>query len=211
MDKIMSLSLDLETRSSVAIGKAGVYRYVEAEDFDLLLFGVSVNHGPVIVYDLACGDTVPEEILRALVDPTVLKWAYNSSFERICLSQWLRRNRPDLFSGIYLGPDSWRCSMVWGAYNGLPLGLNQIGAALGLERQKLKEGKELIKYFCQPCKPTKANGGRTWNLPEHAPEKWELFKKYNQRDVEVELQIQERLRNYPVPDFVWDEIGRAHV
>ena len=205
MDKIMSLSLDLETRSSVAIGKAGVYRYVEAEDFDLLLFGVSVNHGPVIVYDLACGDTVPEEILRALVDPTVLKWAYNSSFERICLSQWLRRNRPDLFSGIYLGPDSWRCSMVWGAYNGLPLGLNQIGAALGLERQKLKEGKELIKYFCQPCKPTKANGGRTWNLPEHAPEKWELFKKYNQRDVEVELQIQERLRNYPVPDFVWDE------
>ena len=205
MTRIEMLSIDLETRSSVDISKAGVYKYAESPDFDILLFGVSINGGPVIVYDLACGNSIPDKILTALSDPGIIKWAYNASFERVCISIWLRRNYPQCFSDSYLDPSSWRCSMVWAAYNGLPFGLERVGAALGFEQQKLKEGKDLIRYFCNPCKPTKSNGGRTWNLPEHAPEKWELFKKYNQRDVEVEMQIQERLQNYPVPDFVWDE------
>ena len=211
---IKNLSLDLETKSSVDITKCGAYRYAESPDFDILLFGVSVNRGPVTVYDLACGDAVPEDILAALSDDSVTKWAYNASFERICLSVWLRRNYPKYFSTYsiegdpvqnYLDPASWKCTLVWAAYNGLPLSLEKVGAVLGFEEQKMKEGKELIKYFCCPCKPTKANGGRTWNLPEHAPEKWALFRKYNERDVQVEMQIQERLRNYPVPDSVWEE------
>ena len=212
--EIKNLSLDLETKSSVDIAKCGAYKYAESPDFDILLFGVSVNHGPITVYDLACGDTVPEEIIAALSDDRVTKWAYNASFERVCLSVWLRRNYPQHFRSYsipgdpvqnYLDPTSWKCTLVWAAYNGLPLGLEKVGAVLGFEEQKLKEGKDLIKYFCCPCKPTKSNGGRTWNLPHHAPEKWELFKKYNERDVQVEMQIQDRLKNYPVPDFVWDE------
>ena len=212
--EIKNLSLDLETKSSVDIGKAGAYKYAESPDFEILLFGVSVNHGPITVYDLACGDTVPEEIIAALSDDRVTKWAYNASFERVCLSVWLRRNYPEHFRSYsipgdpvqnYLDPASWKCTLVWAAYNGLPLGLEKVGAVLGFEEQKLKEGKDLIKYFCCPCKPTKSNGGRTWNLPHHAPDKWALFKKYNERDVQVEMQIQERLKNYPVPDFVWDE------
>ena len=209
-----TLSLDLETRSSVDLAKCGVYRYCESTDFDILLFGVSVDSGPVTVYDLACGETVPEEILTALSDDRVTKWAYNASFERVCLSVWLRRNHPEHFRSYsipgdpvqnYLDPSAWKCTLVWAAYNGLPLGLEKVGAVLGFEEQKLKEGKELVKYFCCPCKPTKSNGGRTWNLPHHAPDKWTLFKKYNERDVQVEMQIQARLKNYPVPDFVWDE------
>lgn len=211
---IKTLSLDLETKSSVDIKKCGAYKYAESPDFDILLFGVSVNGGPVTVYDLACGDTVPEEIIAALSDDCVTKWAYNASFERVCLSVWLRRNYPQHFCSYsisgdpvrnYLDPASWKCTLVWAAYNGLPLSLEKVGAVLGFEEQKMKEGKDLIKYFCCPCKPTKTNGGRTWNLPHHAPEKWELFKKYNERDVQVEMQIQDRLKNYPVPDFVWDE------
>ena len=212
--EIKNLSLDLETKSSVDISKAGAYKYAESPDFEILLFGVSVNHGPITVYDLACGDTVPEEIIAALSDDRVTKWAYNASFERVCLSVWLRRNYPEHFRTYsipgdpvqnYLDPASWKCTLVWAAYNGLPLGLEKVGAVLGFAEQKLKEGKDLIKYFCCPCRPTKSNGGRTWNLPHHAPEKWALFKKYNERDVQVEMQIQERLKNYPVPDFVWDE------
>ena len=212
--KIENLSLDLETKSSVDITKCGAYKYAESPDFDILLFGVSVNHGPIAVYDLACGDTVSEEIIAALSDDSVTKWAYNASFERVCLSVWLRRNYPQYFRTYsiegdpvqqYLDPSAWKCTLVWAAYNGLPLGLEKVGAVLGFEEQKLKEGKDLIKYFCCPCKPTKSNGGRTWNLPEHAPDKWALFKKYNERDVQVEMQIQERLKNYPVPDAVWDE------
>ena len=208
--KIEFMSLDLETRSSIDITKAGVYKYAESPDFDILLFGVSVNGGPVAVYDLASRDKVPEEIIKALSDDSVTKWAYNASFERVCLSVWLRRNYPQHFSTYsiegdpvqkYLDPASWKCTLVWAAYNGLPLSLDKVGAVLGFEEQKLKEGKDLIRYFCMPSKTE----GRKWNLPEHAPEKWELFKKYNQRDVEVEMQIQERLKNYPVPDFVWDE------
>ena len=212
--EIKNLSLDLETKSSVDISKAGAYKYAESPDFEILLFGVSVNHGPITVYDLACGNTVPEEIIAALSDDRVTKWAYNASFERVCLSVWLRRYYPQHFRTYsipgdpvqnYLDPASWKCTLVWAAYNGLPLGLEKVGAVLGFEEQKLKEGKDLIKYFCCPCRPTKSNGGRTWNLPHHAPDKWELFKKYNERDVQVEMQIQERLKNYPVPDFVWDE------
>lgn len=211
---IKTLSIDLETRSGADIGKTGVYKYAEDPSFDILLFGVSVNGGPVEVYDLACGDTIPDEILAALTDNEVIKTAYNASFERVCLSYWLRRYYPQYFRSYgdsddpahqYLDPASWRCTLVWAAYNGLPLGLEKVGAVLGLEEQKLKEGKELIRYFCCPCRPTASNGGRTWNLPHHAKEKWELFKKYNQRDVEVELQIQQRLKGYPVPDSVWEE------
>ena len=208
--KIEFISLDLETRSSIDITKAGVYKYAESPDFDILLFGVSVNGGSVAVYDLASGDKVPEEIIKALSDDSVTKWAYNASFERVCLSVWLRRNYPQYFSTYsiegdpvqkYLDPAAWQCTLVWAAYNGLPLSLDKVGAVLGFEEQKLKEGKELIRYFCMPSR----TAGREWNLPEHAPEKWELFKKYNRRDVEVEMQIQQRLKNYPVPDFVWDE------
>ena len=211
---IKTLSIDLETRSGADIAKAGLYRYAEDPDFDVLLFGVSVNHGPVEVYDLANNDTIPDEILAALSDNNVTKFAYNASFERICLSEWLKRYHPEHFKSYgtegdpvqeYLDPAGWKCTLVWAAYNGLPLGLDRVGAVLGFEEQKLKEGKELIKYFCCPCKPTKTNGGRTWNLPFHAPEKWELFKKYNARDVQVELQIQERLSKYPVPDSLWEE------
>lgn len=212
--EIKTLSIDLETKSSADIGKTGVYRYAEDPDFDILLFGVSINSGPVEVYDLACGDKIPDEILQALTDNRVIKSAYNASFERVCLSYWLRKNYPRYFKSYgkaddpahkYLDPSAWRCSLVWAAYNGLPLGLEKVGAVLGLEQQKMKEGKDLIRFFCCPCKPTTSNGMRMWNLPEHAPEKWDLFKKYNVRDVEVELQIQDRLQNYPVPDFVWDE------
>lgn len=207
---IETLSIDLETKSSENINVCGVYKYTESADFDILLFGVSINRGPVFVYDLACGETMPDELLAALSDEQVIKYAYNASFERICLSAWLRKNHPQYFipyepGSLYLSPKSWRCTMVWGAYDGLPFGLERAGAVLNLPEQKLKEGKELIQFFCCPCKPTKANGERTWNLPEHAPDKWNEFKKYNERDVEVEMTIQERLQWFPMPDSVWSE------
>ncbi len=200
MEKIKTLSIDLETFSDVDLSKCGVYRYVESPAFEILLFGVSVNGGDVAVYDLAQGEEIPAEILSALSDNSVIKWAFNASFERVCLSKYL-----GLPVGEYLDPQSWRCSMIWSAYMGLPLSLAGAGAVLGLPEQKLKEGKELIKYFCVPCAPTKANGGRTQNLPEHAPEKWALFRAYNKRDVEVEMAIQDKLRKFPVPDFMWEE------
>ena len=199
------LSIDLETRSSVDISKSGVYRYAESDDFDILLFGVSIDEGPVTVYDLACGDRIPEDILTALTDNQIIKSAYNASFERVCLSYWLRRNRPDLLADGYLDPAGWQCTLVWGAYDGLPLGLEKIGAALGLAEQKMKEGKSLIRRFCCPIPTTKTSSSRIWNTPEDDPERWELFKQYNRRDVEVELQIRDRLSKYPVPDRVWDE------
>ena len=198
---MQTLSIDLETRSSVDIGKCGVYKYAESEDFEILLFGISIDHGPVRVYDLACGEAIPEEILEALTDGSVIKSAYNAAFERICLSHWLRKHRPDLLPDGFLNPAGWQCTMVWGAYNGLPLGLDKIGAVLDLEEQKLKEGKDLIRYFCTPSR----SADRAWNLPEHAREKWELFKKYNGRDVQVEKQIRDRLGKYPVPEQVWEE------
>lgn len=207
------LHIDLETFSSVDI-KFGVYKYAESEDADILLFAVSIDGGSVIVYDLANGEVVPDEILAALADDSIIKWTYNASFERIFLSIWLKRNYPQYFSsysidedtvGNYLDPSSWRCSMIWAAYMGLPLSLEGVGGVLGLEEQKMKEGKALIKYFCKPCLPTKTNGGRTRNLPEHDPEKWEAFKAYNKRDVEVEMTIQQKLSRFPVPDFIWNE------
>lgn len=211
---IHTLSIDLETFSGVDLKKCGVYKYAESPDFEILLFGVSVDGGEVTVYDLASGDTVPEGIIRALSDDSVIKWAYNASFERVCLSVWLRRNYPQHFSSYsieedtvrnYLDPSSWRCSLVWGAYMGLPLSLEGIGKVLKLENQKMTEGKALIRYFCVPCKPTKANGGRTRNLPEHDPVKWSTFIAYNKRDVETEMAIQQKLSKFPVPDFLWEE------
>ena len=214
MEKIQTLSLDLETFSDVDLQKCGVYKYAQSPNFEILLFGVSVDGGEVVVYDLAQGDTVPMDIIKALTDDTVTKWAYNAAFERICLSVWLQRNSPTYFRsysidedtvGDYLDPSAWKCSMIWAAYIGLPLSLAGAGTVLGLEEQKLKEGKDLIRYFCVPCKPTKVNGGRTRNLPEHDIEKWNTFVFYNKRDVEVEMSIQDKLKKFPVPDFVWDE------
>ena len=211
---IHTLSIDVETFSDVDLKKCGVYKYAESPDFEILLFGVSVDGGDVTVYDLASGDTVPEDIIRALSDNSVIKWAYNASFERVCLSVWLRRNYPQYFSSYsieddtvrnYLDPSSWRCSLVWGAYMGLPLSLEGIGKVLKLENQKMAEGKALIRYFCVPCKPTKANGGRMRNLPEHDPVKWSTFIAYNKRDVETEMAIQQKLSKFPVPDFLWEE------
>lgn len=212
--EIKEMSIDLETYSDIDITKCGAYKYAESDHFEILLFGVSVNGGPVKVYDLACGDTIPEEILAALSDENITKWAFNASFERICLSNWLKRHCPKHFRGYsitedpaskYLDPSSWKCTMIWSAYMGLPLSLEGVGAVLKLQDQKLKEGKDLIRYFCKPCKPTKANGGRTRNLPQHDSEKWILFKEYNRRDVEVEIAIKQKLARFPVPDFVWDE------
>ena len=197
---MQTLSIDLETYSDQPLAKTGVYRYVESPDFEILLFAYSVDGGPVQQIDLACGEKIPSEILSALEDETVTKWAFNANFERICLSRFL--GYP---TGDYLEPDSWKCSMVWAAYMGLPLSLEGVGAVLGLEKQKLTEGKDLIKYFCQPCAPTKSNGQRTRNLPEHAADKWLAFKRYNIRDVETEMSIQARLSKYPVPDSVWEE------
>lgn len=211
---IHTLSIDVETFSDVDLKKCGVYKYASSPNFEILLFGVSVNGGKVTVYDLASGDTVPEDIIRALSDNSVIKWAYNASFERVCLSVWLRRNYPQYFSSYsieddtvrnYLDPSSWRCSLVWGAYMGLPLSLEGIGKVLKLENQKMAEGKALIRYFCVPCKPTKANGGRMRNLPEHDPVKWSTFIAYNKRDVETEMAIQQKLSKFPAPDFLWEE------
>lgn len=195
-----TLSLDLETYSSADLNKTGVYRYAESPDFCILLFGYSVDGGDVKVVDIASGETVPEAILSALMDDTVEKWAFNSSFERVCLSRFI-----GLPTSEYLDSTSWKCAMVWSAYMGLPLSLEGSGAVLGLEKQKLSEGKDLIRFFCRPCKPTEANGQRTRNLPTDAPDKWLTFKAYNKRDVETELAIQAKLAKFPVPDEVWDE------
>ena len=191
-----TLSIDIESYSDVDLSKCGVYKYASSPAFEILLFGYAVDGGDVQVVDLACGEQIPDEIISALSDTSVTKWAFNAMFERVCLSNFL---------GEWLEPEGWHCTMVWSATLGLPLSLETAGAALGLEKQKLTEGKDLIRYFCVPCRPTKANGGRTRNLPEHDPEKWERFKAYNLRDVETEMQIQERLSRFPVPDFIWEE------
>ena len=194
--------MDIETYSSEDLRKCGVYRYCEAHDFEILLFAYSVDGGEVQLVDLASGEKLPEEIIKAVTDDSIIKWAWNANFERVCLSRYLR----DL--GViagYLNPEGWRCDMVWAATLGLPFSLEGAGAVLGLDKQKLTEGKELIRYFCKPCSPTQANGGRTRNLPFHAPDKWEMFKRYNIRDVETEMGIQQRLSKFPVPDFVWEE------
>lgn len=211
-----TISIDIESFSDINLAKCGVYKYAESPAFEILLFGYAVDGGEVQVIDLAQGETIPEEILDALTDESVTKWAFNASFERVCLSLYLR----DLGRSIdpfhdhhslstetaqFLNPAGWKCSMIWSAYMGLPLSLEGVGAVLKLGSQKMKEGKDLIRYFCVPCKPTKTNGGRTRNLPFHVPEKWATFKSYNKRDVEVEMVIQQRLHHYPVPEQVWDE------
>ena len=205
--KIKTLSIDLETYSDIDLTKCGVYKYAESPAFEILLMGVSVNEGPVSVYDIASSEKVPDKILDAIADPGVTKWAYNAAFERVCLSAWMKREYPRRLAAntAFLNPASWRCSMIWGAYLGMPLSLDGIGMVLRLPFQKMSEGSSLIRYFCSPCKPTKANGGRTRNLPLHDSEKWQLFKEYNRRDVEVEQAVQQRLSRFPVPDHVWKE------
>ena len=209
-----NISIDIETYSDVDLQKCGVYKYVESENFEILLFAYSVDGSEVIVVDLAQGEEIPIEIIKALTDEDITKWAFNANFERVCLSVYLRRFYENEFTsysiledtvGDYLSPVSWKCSMIWSAYMGLPLSLAGAGAVLGLSEQKMTEGKELIRYFCVPCKATKVNGGRTRNLPIHDKVKWELFKKYNKRDVEVEMAIQEKLSKFAVPDFIWEE------
>ena len=191
------LNIDIETYSEADLTKSGVYKYVDkSSGFEVLLFGYAVDGGPVKVIDLASGEMIPQEIIKALQDPKVLKYAFNAQFERVCLSAYL---------GKYLEPESWRCTMVASLYLGLPGSLAQVGAVLGVEKQKLESGKDLIKFFSIPCKATKTNGGRTRNLPEDAPDKWQQFKEYNKRDVETEMEIFNRVNMFPVPDFLWKQ------
>ena len=208
------LSIDIETYSDVDLLKSGVYKYAQSKNFEILLFSYSVDGGPVVCIDIANGEKIPNEILDALTDSNITKWAYNAMFERVCLSEWLKRNYPDKFVSYsipedpaygYLDPVGWKCDMIGVAYVALPLKLADSGRILGLDEQKMTEGKDLIKYFCVPCKATKTNGGRPRNLPMHDKEKWDKFKAYNIRDVEVEVSIHNRLHKYSVPEFVWDE------
>lgn len=214
MSKIKTISIDIETFSDVDLQKSGVYKYVQSSMFEILLFGYSINGSDVIIVDLSQGETIPLDIIMALTDKNIIKWAFNAQFERICLSAYLKKYYPQYFYsysisedtvGDYLDPRSWRCSMIWSAYMGLPLSLAGVGSVLGLEEQKLKEGKDLIRYFCIPCKPTKTNGGRVRNLPHHDMAKWHTFISYNKRDVEVEMSIQAKLEKFPVPNFIWEE------
>ena len=193
-----NLSIDIETYSAVPLNKSGVYRYCGDSSFEILLFGYSADGGPVQVVDFTAGEQLPTEVRSALTDQAVTKWAFNALFERVCLSRWL-----GMPVGEYLEPDSWRCTMVWSATLGLPLSLEGVGAVLGLEKQKLKEGKDLIRYFCTPAKDREGNPYR--HYPEDAPEKWERFKAYNLRDVETEMSIQQKLSRFPVPENIWDE------
>lgn len=197
---IKSLHLDIETYSSTDLNKCGVYKYAESNDFEILLLSYAINNGKVEVVDLAQGEPLPGFLVDAIKSDGVIKYAYNSTFERVCLSRYI-----GLSNGTYLSPKSWRCTMTWSAYLGLAFSLKQVGEILRLDKQKLNEGKDLIKYFCVPCRSTSKNGHRTRNYYYHDKEKWELFKKYNIRDVETEMAIQERISKYPVPDFVWDE------
>lgn len=189
------ISIDIETYSSTNLNRTGVYRYADSDDFELLLFGYAVDFGPVTVIDLTQGEQIPTKIIKALDNPQIIKSAFNAQFERVCLSR---------FVGHRLKPAGWHCSRVWSATLGLPLSLRDVGTVLGLPRQKITAGKELVRYFCTPCKPTKANQNRTRNLPYHAPDKWQQFKQYNQRDVEVEMEITQKLNRFPVPQNEWE-------
>lgn len=192
---LKKISIDIETYSSVDLTKCGVYPYVESCDFEILLFAYSIDDTDVKVVDVAKGEDIPAEVLHALCDYEVIKWAFNANFERICLSKYM---------GKYLYPKGWHCTMVWCATLGLPLSLEAVGKVIGLEKQKLAQGKSLIKYFCAPCSSTKSNEGRTRNLPIHDEEKWEIFKEYNKRDVETEMMIQNRLSRFPVSNKEWE-------
>lgn len=207
---IKELSLDLETYCHINLKKAGVYRYAEDDSFEILLVAVSIDNTPVKVYDLR-KETLPTDIIEAIISDEIVKWAFNANFERVCFSNWLKKHHPESITEDFLSPTSWRCSMVWSAYMGLPLSLEGVGSVLGLDKQKLTSGKDLIRYFCLPCIPTKVNGGRTCNLPHHAPDKWDDFVQYNKRDVEVELAIKEKLKKFPVPDFIWEEYHQDQI
>jgi DNA polymerase len=189
------LSIDIETYSSTNLSQTGVYRYADSKDFELLLFGYAIDFGPVKVIDLTQGESIPPQVIKALDDPTIIKSAFNAQFERVCLSRFVSHR---------LKPAGWHCSRVWSATLGLPLSLRDVGSVLGLPRQKITAGKELVRYFCTPCKPTKANQNRTRNFPYHAPDKWQQFKQYNQRDVEVEMEITQKLECFPVPQNEWE-------
>ena len=193
------MNIDIETYSEADLSKSGVYKYVDAPGFEVLLFGYSADGGPVKVISLAEGEELPQKIKEALLDDTVLKFAFNAQFERVCLEKYL---------GVHLAPDAWRCTMVASLYLGLPGSLAQVGAVLGVEKKKLETGKDLIKFFSVPCKPTKTNGGRTRNLPEHDREKWQQFITYNARDVETEMDIMEKVARFPVPDFIWKQYAQ---
>ena len=208
------IEIDIESYSDVDLSKCGIYKYAESDAFEILLFGYNVDGSEPVVVDIAQGEKVPEEVLDALTDPTVIKWAHNCNFERVCISRWLKKHHPDKFYsysicedtvGNYLDPKGWRCSMVWASYLGLPMSLDKLGDAMNLTDKKLSEGKDLIRYFCVPCRPTKSNGYRIRNLPKHDMEKWERFKEYNKRDVKVEMQAQKKLSRFPMPEFVWEE------
>ncbi len=203
---MQKISIDIETFSDVDLIRCGVYKYADSPNFEMLLFAYAVDDGDVHIIDIAGGEEIPEEIIQAIKSDTVVKTAYNAQFERVCLSRYLK-----LPEGEYLNPQSWYCTVVQAAELALPLSLADAGSVLGLERQKMTEGKELIKYFCVPCKPTKSNGNRTRNRPCHDINKWETFKKYCMRDVDVERQIADKLKMYPISDeehrlYVLDQI-----
>lgn len=211
---INSLTIDIETYSDVDLKKEGVYRYAKLINFEILTMALSINDGETIIYDIVSGEEVPLKIIQAILDDSVTKWAHNAIFERICLSEWLKRNYPSLYEQYgrnYLNPACWKCTMVLGLYYGLPASLKEMGKALNLPNQKLEAGKNLIKYFCQPCKPTKINGGRTRNLPHHNLEDWKIFLEYNKRDVEVALEIKAILSQYPLPPNLWQEYALDQV
>lgn len=185
------MAIDIETYSDISLPDCGVHRYVASEQFEILLFAYSIDEGEIRVIDLASGEKMPEEVMDLLMDDSVIKTAFNAAFERTCINRYF---------GISLPPEVWRCTAVQSAILALPLSLEGVGEALSLDKKKMSEGKELIRFFCMPCKATKTNGGRTRNLPSDAPEKWEQFKTYCKRDVDVEMQIRKKLKNYPIPD-----------
>ena len=185
------LAIDIETYSEVDLPKSGVYAYSDSPSFEILLFAYAFDDEPTQIVDLACGEVLPERVRRALDDPTVIKTAFNAAFERTCISRYL---------GKQLSPESWQCTAVQSAMLALPLSLDGVGEVLKIQRKKLKEGADLVRYFSLPCKPTKSNGGRTRNRPADAPEKWERFKEYCIRDVDAEREIREKLHNFPIPD-----------
>lgn len=189
------ISIDIETYSSTNLNQTGIYQYADSDDFELLLFGYATDFGPVKVVDLTQGEKIPPQIIEAIDNPNIIKSAFNAQFERVCLSRYV---------GHRLKPAGWHCSRVWSATLSLPLSLRDVGSVLGLPRQKITAGKELVRYFCTPCKPTKANQNRTRNFPYHAPDKWQQFKQYNQRDVEVEMEITQKLERFPVPQNEWE-------
>ena len=198
------LLIDIETYSSINLAKCGVYRYTEADDFRIVLFGYSVDMGPVMVVDLASGERIPDDIIKALTDDAVLKYAYNAAFERVCLSRHL-----GMGTGTYLSPESWRCLMVHAATLALPQSLKDVGRVMNLAQGKMDEGRALIRLFCGPVAPTARNGWRTRNTPSDLPEEWALFKEYNRHDVEVELEVQRRLERFPVPEGIWHEYSQS--